>query len=70
MMATWGRERLGDLVETQKGYAFKSGWYCDAGRPIVKVSDFTDDSVETSALVCIQEETASDYLKGTSINPV
>jgi type I restriction enzyme S subunit len=62
-MSTWERNRLGNLVETQKGYAFKSGWYSDAGRPIVKVSDFTDDSVDFSRLVCIPEEIASDYLK-------
>ena len=62
-MATWERTRLGDLVETQKGYAFKSGWYCDTGRPIVKVSDFTDDSIDSSNLVCIPENTAADYLK-------
>lgn len=62
-MASWGRARLGDLVETQKGYAFKSGWYCDTGRSIVKVSDFTNDSVDSSELVCIPESTATDYLK-------
>jgi type I restriction enzyme S subunit len=62
-MTDWERARLGDLVETQKGYAFKSGWYCGAGRPIVKVSDFTYDSVDSSSLVCIPESTAIDYLK-------
>lgn len=60
---TWRRNRLGELVETQKGYAFKSGWYSDTGRPIVKVSDFTDDSVDSSGLVCIPEKIAADYLK-------
>ncbi len=62
-MTTWERNRLGDLVETLKGFAFKSGWYSDAGRPIVKVSDFTDNSVDPSGLVCIPEEIASDHLK-------
>jgi len=62
-MANWERSRLGDLVETQKGYAFKSGWYCGEGRPIVKVSDFTGDSVDSTALVCIPEETAISYLR-------
>ncbi|MEO8008453.1 MAG: restriction endonuclease subunit S, partial [Betaproteobacteria bacterium] len=62
-MAAWDRNRLGDLVETQKGYAFKSRWFSDAGRPIVKVSDFTDDSINSSSLVSIPEEIASDYLK-------
>jgi len=62
-MAAWDRAKLGDLVETQKGYAFKSGWYCNAGRPIVKVSDFTDDAVDSTKLMCIPESTATDYLK-------
>ena len=63
MMAAWERAKLGDLVETQKGYAFKSGWYCDSGRPIVKVSNFTDDSIDSTTLVCIPESIATDYLK-------
>jgi type I restriction enzyme S subunit len=62
-MAIWQRLRLGDLVETLKGYAFKSSWYCGEGRPIVKVSDFTMDSVDATALVCIPEETAVGYLR-------
>ncbi|MDH4304782.1 MAG: restriction endonuclease subunit S [Nitrospira sp.] len=63
MSNEWERARLGDLVETQKGYAFKSSWYCDAGRPIVKVSDFTEDSVDPSSLVCIPEKTAGEHRK-------
>jgi type I restriction enzyme S subunit len=57
------RSKLGDLVETQKGFAFKSGWYCNKGRPIVKVSDFTQNSVDPFNLVCISEIIAADYLK-------
>jgi type I restriction enzyme S subunit len=60
---TWKQTRLGDLVETLKGYAFKSGWYCESGRPIVKVSDFTHDSVDSSGLVCIPESIAVEYMK-------
>ena len=63
MMTTWEQNRLGDLIETQKGFAFKSSWYTDFGRPIVKVSNFTDNSVDSSGLVCIPEEIASAYLK-------
>lgn len=62
-MANWRRARLGDLVETQKGYAFKSQWYCKEGHPIVKVSNFTDDSVDSTTLVCIPEDTAASYFK-------
>ena len=61
--AAWQRALLGNLIDTQKGYAFKSGWYCDAGRRIVKVSNFTEDSIDASALTCIPESTAVDYSK-------
>jgi type I restriction enzyme S subunit len=54
---------LGEVVTTQKGYAFKSAWYTDSGRPIVKVSDFTDDSVYCGDLICIPEEVTKDYLQ-------
>jgi len=62
-MEAWQRVKLGDLIETQKGYAFKSDWYSREGRPIVKVSDFTSDSIDSSKLICIPEHIASDYLK-------
>lgn len=54
---------LGQHIRTQKGYAFKSGWYGNEGRPIVKVSDFTDDSIDSSGLVRIPERIADDYMK-------
>lgn len=57
------RTRLADVVQTQKGYAFKSAWYTDSGRPIVKVSDFTHDSIDCSNLVCIPDNIAAEYLK-------
>ena len=59
----WQRASLGNLIDTQKGYAFKSGWYCETGRRIVKVSNFTEDSIDSSGLTCIPESTAADYLK-------
>jgi len=65
MAVNWKKSltTLGLHIQTQKGYAFKSKWYADNGRPIVKVSNFTDDSVDTSDLVCIPEEIAKSYLK-------
>ena len=62
-MKAWTRTKLGDQVSTQKGFAFKSKWYQVTGKPIVRVSDFTDDAVNSSKLVCIPETVASDYLK-------
>ena len=66
--STWEQTKLGDVVDTQKGFAFKSAWYCDAGRPIVKVSDFTNDSIDSTNLVCIPETIATDYLKYELVN--
>lgn len=54
---------LGSHVEFRKGYAFKSGWYSDEGHPIVKVSDFTDSSVDSANLVFIPREIAEKFLK-------
>ena len=54
---------LGSCVDMVKGYAFKSKWYTDVGVPIVKVSNFTVDSVDISNLVCIPDEIAQSYIK-------
>ena len=54
---------LGEQIKTQKGYAFKSPWYSDDGTPIVKVSDFTDSSIDTCNLTFIPDDIAFDYLK-------
>ena len=52
---------LGDYISTQKGYAFKSKWYTKEGHPIVKVSDFTSDSIDPSKLVLIPNNIALEY---------
>src|ERR1035437_214666 len=57
------RTTLGEQVTFQKGYAFKSGWYTERGHRIVKVSDFTDCSVDAENRLCIPEEIAQSYLK-------
>ncbi len=54
---------LGSCVDMVKGYAFKSKWYTDVGVPIVKVSNFTVDSVDISNLVCIPDAIAQSYIK-------
>jgi type I restriction enzyme S subunit len=59
----WKQVNLGDLIDTQKGFAFKSTWYCDTGRPIVKVSDFTQNSVDASSLTKVPDEIAEKYLR-------
>ena len=54
-------ELLGDLVETLKGYAFKSDWYEVEGTPIVKVSDFTADSIDVTSCSRISEHLADTH---------
>lgn len=57
----WKRTRLRHHIKTRKGYAFKSKWYSEKGTPIVKVSDFTEDSVNISNLTHIPNEIAEQY---------
>lgn len=55
------RIRLGDVIKTQKGYAFKSDWFIEKGRPIVKVSNFTMDSIDFNNLTYISVDIAENY---------
>lgn len=44
-MGEWKEIKLGDLVTHQKGFAFKSCEYKTKGHPIVRVSNFTERSI-------------------------
>ncbi|NDC41731.1 MAG: hypothetical protein EBZ77_09310, partial [Chitinophagia bacterium] len=50
-MRYWETMKLGDVVDTLKGAAFKSALYRKKGVPIVRVTDFTDNSISTEGLV-------------------
>ncbi len=52
---------LGDYISTQKGFAFKSKWFVESGREIVKVSDFTEDSICPDNLVKISDDLGEEY---------
>lgn len=54
---------LTDHVSTQKGFAFKSAWFTDSGRPIVKVSNFSNDSVKWTELIFVPEDIALQYAR-------
>lgn len=62
-LSLWKSCKVGEYITTQKGFAFKSAWYRKEGQNIVKVSDFTDDSIDTSNLVQIPIEIACLYKK-------
>ena len=57
----WKETRLGDCVSHLKGYAFKSGWDAEKGQPIVKVGDFTEDSIDVTNLTYIDRIIAAEY---------
>ena len=59
----WELKQLGDLVETLKGFAFKSEWFQKSGIPIVKVKDFTENSISENDLDYISSEKASELQK-------
>lgn len=43
--------KLGDIVKYNKGYAFKSSEYTDEGVMVVRVTDFTLDSISDANAV-------------------
>ncbi|MFA7448645.1 MAG: restriction endonuclease subunit S [Weeksellaceae bacterium] len=61
MREGWKAMQLGELITTKKGYAFKSAWYQDKGVPVVRVSDFTDNSISDETIFYIDEELASEH---------
>lgn len=52
------RQLLGDLVTHQKGFAFKSKDYKESGNPVVRVSNFTADSISSGDLKYVNDEVA------------
>lgn len=50
-MSECKKVKLGDCISTKKGFAFKSALYTNCGVPVVRVSDFTLDSVADNDLV-------------------
>ena len=49
---------LGNFIATKKGFAFKSKWYMRSGHPIVKVSDMSENSINTDDLTYIPNKIA------------
>ncbi len=51
---------LGSLISYKKGFAFKSKDYISAGVPIVRVSNFTDDSISPNDLKFVSPDIAKE----------
>ena len=60
---SWEMVLLGDVIETLKGYAFKSGHYVESGIPIVRASNFTMDSISDDDLKFYTEDEATQFRK-------
>lgn len=59
----WETVRLGDYVNTLKGFAFKSAKYTTHGVPIVRASNFTTDAMSFDEIKYYSHETAAEYNK-------
>ncbi|MBR6647813.1 MAG: restriction endonuclease subunit S, partial [Bacteroidaceae bacterium] len=60
---SWENVRLGDVISTLKGFAFKSSLYTEFGHPIVRASNFTIDSISDNDLKYYSYEEALQYEK-------
>jgi len=56
----WSVENLGELIDYKKGFAFKSKDYKENGVPIVRVSDFTDKSIDMNNCFFLDLSQAKD----------
>ena len=60
---SWAKIRLGDVISTLKGFAFKRSHYVDVGYPIVRASNFTLDSISDDDLKYYSNKEAEQYKK-------
>src|SRR3990167_2890794 len=59
MSSEWSRVQLGSLIKHKKGFAFKSKDYLDKGIPVIRVSNFTEDSISDKNLKYVSKEIAA-----------
>ncbi|MBO4658550.1 MAG: restriction endonuclease subunit S [Prevotella sp.] len=61
-MSEWKKVKLGECIATKKGFAFKSSQYVSQGIPVVRVSDFTLNSISEKDLVYYPLSEYDNYL--------
>jgi type I restriction enzyme S subunit len=59
----WVVDKLGQLIEYVKGFAFKSNIYQIEGYPIVRVSDLTNKSIDFRQCFCLNPKDSHLYEK-------
>jgi len=60
MTIHWTTEKLGNIVSHKKGFAFKSEWFQSSGVPVIKVTNFTDSSVDLCNLEYVSNSVATE----------
>jgi type I restriction enzyme S subunit len=59
-MNSWLVKKLGEMISHKKGFAFRSEWFQTSGVPVVKVTNFSDSSVDTRDLVYVNKKIADE----------
>ncbi len=59
-MMGWTEENLGKNIKHKKGFAFKSDWFSNKGIPVIRVSDFTEESIDSSKVVFVEDKIANE----------
>lgn len=62
MGSEWKVIQLNQFVKHQKGFAFKSKDYVSSGIPVVRVSNFTDDSIDISDFKYVSSDIADEKI--------
>ena len=60
-MKGWKEVTLDECISTLKGFAFKSEWYQSQGVSLVRVSDFTENSISNEKIKYLSEDLALVY---------
>ncbi len=60
-MSEWQEVKLQECISTLKGFAFESKWYQPDGVPVVRVSDFTDNSISVDDIEYIPHDLAQEH---------
>ena len=59
MSSEWGKKSIGELITHTKGIAFKSKDYLASGVPLIRVTNFTDDSISSADLKFVSLDIAA-----------
>lgn len=62
MGSEWKVIQLNQFVKHRKGFAFKSKDYVSSGIPVVRVSNFTDDSIDISDFKYVRSDIADEKI--------